>query len=407
MTTATSKTKLSARAINALPSPTLGITAQAAALKAAGKDVVSFSAGEPDFDTPQNVKDAAVAAIAKGQTKYTASSGTPALKEAIIAKLQRDNVLAYKPNEIIASAGAKHSIYNLMQAILQYGDEVLIPAPYWVSYPEQAKLAGATPVTVPTDERFIASAASFEKYVTPNTKLLILNSPSNPTGAVYSRAQIQEIADLAVSKGIFVLSDEIYEKVIYDGTEVVSIASLGDKIKELTITVNGLSKSHSMTGWRIGYAAGDAEIIAAMGRIQDQSTSNPSSITQAASVEALNGPQDSVEMMRVQFEKRRSIIVDGLNSIPGIHCNKPQGAFYVFPNVSALYGKSWITESGETKTIKGSDDFAAYLLSQALVALVPGSGFGADGHVRLSYATSAEIIQDGLARIANAVKRLD
>ncbi len=398
--------KLSRRAVNALLSPTLAIAAKAGALKAEGKNVVSFSAGEPDFDTPQNVKDAAIAAITAGQTKYTASSGTPALKTAIIAKHQRDNGLTYAANQIIVSAGAKHSIYNLMQAILDDGDEVLIPAPYWVSYPEQVKLADATPVIVPTDERFIATAEQMERYITPRTKMLVLNSPSNPTGAVYSREELSAIADLAVKHNIYVLSDEIYEKVIFD-REFVSIASFNDDIYRLTITINGLSKSHSMTGWRVGWAAGDPEIIAAMGRIQDQSTSNTSSITQAASVEALNGPQDSVETMRLEFERRRGIIVDGLNAIPGIRCNMPDGAFYVFPDVSALHGKSWSGgEGGEAKTILTSDDFAEYLLSESLVALVPGSGFGADKNVRLSYATSEAAISDGLARIDAAVRKL-
>jgi len=398
--------KLSQRAINAAPSPTLGISAKAAALKAEGKDVVGFSAGEPDFDTPENVKQAAVKALAAGQTKYTPSSGTPALKKAIIDKLERDNGLTYKPNEIIASAGAKHSIYNLMQAILEEGDEVLIPAPYWVSYPEQVKLADGTPVVVQTGPDFLASAADLEKHATSRTKLLVLNSPSNPTGATYTREQLADIADFAVQRGIYVLSDEIYEKILFDGRKFTSIASLSPQIKSLTFTINGLSKSHAMTGWRIGYAAGDAEVVAAMGRIQDQSTSNPCSITQAASVEALNGPQDAVETMRVEFEKRRAIIVDALNAIPGVTCPTPGGAFYVFPNVCAFYGKQGRGSDGSTVAITGSDSFAAWLLDVALVAVVPGSGFGADENVRLSYATSPEAIRKGIDRIASAVKGL-
>jgi aspartate aminotransferase len=363
------------------------------------------SAPLPDFDTPQNVKDAAIKAINEGQTKYTPSAGTPVLKNAIIAKLGRDNGLDYKPSQIIASAGAKHSIYNLMQALLQEGDEVIIPAPYWVSYPEQVKLAGAKPVIVPSDSDFQITSEVIERFVTAQTKLIVLNSPSNPTGAVYSEDTLRGIAELAVRYGIYVLSDEIYEKVIYDGRKATSIASLGSSIKELTITINGLSKSHSMTGWRIGYAAGDAEIIAAMGRIQDQSTSNPSSITQAASVEALNGPQDSVEKMRVEFEKRRDYIVKGLNDIPGFVTNLPSGAFYVFPNVSAVYGKSYSVD-GTKKTIVGSDSLAEYLLDAANVAVVPGSGFGADDFIRLSYATSHENIVKGITRIAEAIGQL-
>lgn len=404
MTQATSR-KLSQRAINCAPSPTLGITAKANALKADGIDVVSFSAGEPDFDTPQNVKDAAIAAINAGQTKYTPSSGTPALKKAIIDKLARDNGLTYKPSEIIASAGAKHTIYNVMQAMIDPGDEVLIPSPYWVSYPEQVKLADGRPVIVPTNEEFLTSAAEIERFITPKTKILILNSPSNPTGAVYSPQAIQQIADLAVAKGIYVLSDEIYEKILFDNRKFVSIASLGDEIKKRTITVNGLSKSHSMTGWRIGYAAADAEIVGAMGRIQDQSTSNPASITQAAAVEALNGPQESVAHMRDEFEKRRGRIVEMLNAIPGVDCPTPGGAFYVFPNVKAHYGKSW-QSGGAKKAIRGSDDLAEYLLESVAVAVIPGSGFGADDHIRLSYATSMANIEKGVARIAEALKKL-
>lgn len=399
------KQKQSQRALNAAPSPTLGIAAKAAALKAEGKDVVSFSAGEPDFDTPQNVKDAAIAALAAGQTKYTPSSGTPALKDAIIAKLERDSGLAYKRNEIIACCGAKHAIYNLFQAMLDEGDEVIIPAPYWVSYPEQVKLADGVPVIVETGPDFLATPESIEAAVTPKTKVIVLNSPSNPTGAVYSPKAVQAIAEIAVKNGVYVLSDEIYEKILFPPSQFVSIASFGPEIKALTFTINGLSKSHAMTGWRLGYAAGDAEVIAAMGRIQDQSTSNPSSITQAAGVEALNGPQGTVETMRQAFEQRRTQIVDGLNKIPGFCCPNPGGAFYVFPDVSTVYGRSYVS-GGERKTIKGSDDFAAYLLEAVHVALVPGSGFGADKHVRLSYATSNAQIDKGLARIAEAVERL-
>ena len=400
------KQKQSQRALNAAPSPTLGIAAKAAALKADGKDVVSFSAGEPDFDTPQNVKDAAIAALAAGQTKYTPSSGTPALKDAIIAKLQRDSGITYKRTEVIASCGAKHSIYNLFQATLDEGDEVIIPAPYWVSYPEQVKLADGVPVIVQTGPDFLASAESIEAAITPRTKMIVLNSPSNPTGAVYSPAQIQAIAEVAVRRQVYVLSDEIYEKILFPGSEFVSIASLGDEIKALTFTINGLSKSHSMTGWRLGYAAGDAEIVAAMGRIQDQSTSNPASITQAAGVEALNGPQDAVETMRQAFEARRSLIVAGLNSIQGFECPTPGGAFYVFPKVSTVYGRAYGATDGSRRTIVGSDDFAAYLLESVNVAVVPGSGFGANENIRLSYATSAANIEKGLARIAEAVEKL-
>ena len=400
---------LSLRALNAAPSPTLAITAKANALKAQGKDVVSFGAGEPDFDTPQNVKDAAVAALARGDTKYTPSSGTVALKDAIIGKLKRDNNLTYSRNEIIASCGAKHSIYNLMQALIGPGDEVVISAPYWVSYPEQVKLADGTPVIISADEStgFLTTAAQIESAFTPRTKMVVVNSPSNPTGAVYTPGALRDIAELCAGRGIYLMSDEIYEKILYAGNEFVSPASFSDEIKKLTITINGFSKAHSMTGWRLGYAAADMDIVAAMSKIQDQSTSNPASITQAAGVEALNGPQESVEMMRQAFQERRDFVVPALNAIPGISCTTPGGAFYVFPNVSALYGKNWMSGGNAPRTIGGSDDFAAYLLEKYDVAVIPGSGFGADANIRLSYATSMTNLQKGLARIADAVAALD
>ena len=409
MSTPPQQRMLSLRAINAAPSPTLAITAKANALKAQGKDIVSFGAGEPDFDTPQNVKDAAVAALARGETKYTPSSGTVALKDAIIGKLKRDNALTYSRNEIIVSCGAKHSIYNLMQALIGPGDEVVISAPYWVSYPEQVKLADGVPVIIKANEStgFLTTAAQIEAAFTPRTKMVIVNSPSNPTGAVYTPGALREIAELCAGRGIYLMSDEIYEKILYAGNEFVSPASFSDEIKKLTITINGFSKAHSMTGWRLGYAAADLDIVAAMSKIQDQSTSNPTSITQAAGVEALNGPQDSVEMMRQAFQERRDFVVPALAAIPGIDCTTPGGAFYVFPNVSALYGKNWTPDGDAPRTIGGSDDFAAYLLEKYDVAVIPGSGFGADANIRLSYATSMANLQKGLARIADAVAALE
>jgi aspartate aminotransferase len=394
---------ISERARRTNPSPTLAVTAKAKQMKAEGIDVVSFAAGEPDFDTPQNVKDAAIKALEAGVTKYTPSSGTPELKEAICAKLKRDNGLEYAPSQIIASIGAKHSIFNTVLALCDPGDEVIIPAPYWVTYPEQAKLADGIPVYVPTDEStgFRMTLDGLKKAVTPKTKILILNSPSNPTGAVYTRADLQKIAELAVEKGFYIISDEIYEKMVYEGNEHVSIASFGDDIKKLTVTVNGLSKSHSMTGWRLGYAAGEQEIISGMSRIQDQSTSNPVSFVQKGAVEALNGPQDCVSMMVREFNERRKVIVSGLCAIPGVDCPNPGGAFYVFPNVGKLYGKTW-----KGQPINGSDAFAGYLLDEAKVAVIPGSGFGADHNVRLSYATSMENIKKGLERIGEAVSKL-
>jgi aspartate aminotransferase len=380
------------------------MTAKANAMKAEGIDVVSFGAGEPDFDTPQNVKDAAVAALEAGLTKYTPTAGTVELRKAICEKLKKDNNLEYTPEQIIVSDGAKHSLFNAMMAICNPGDEVIVPVPYWVTYSEQVGLAQGVPVFVETNENtgFKMTADMLRAAVTSKTKILMLNSPSNPTGAVYSRAELEEIAQIAVEKGFYIIADEIYEKIVYDGNEVVSIASFNDDIKKLTVTINGLSKSHSMTGWRLGYAAAELDIIKAMSRIQDHSTSGAVTFVQKASVEALSGPQEFVEMMRQEFDKRRKVIVDGLNAIPGIVCPNPGGAFYVFPNVSGLYGKSY-----KGKVINGSDAFAEYLLAEALVSVIPGSGFGADKNVRLSYATSMANIKKGLDRIAEAVSKLE
>jgi aspartate aminotransferase len=394
---------LSRRALGCAPSPTLAITAKANQMKADGIDVVAFGAGEPDFDTPQHIKDAAVDALAKGYTKYTPSAGIPALKKAIIEKLACDNGLEYGPNNIIVSCGGKHSLYNLFQVLCDEGDEVIIPAPYWVSYPEQAKLAGATPVIIETTDAggFAPTLEQIRAAVTPRTKIFVLNSPSNPTGAMWPRATIEALAEIAVENGFYVVSDEIYEKITYDGNQALSIASLGPEIKKRTLTVNGTSKTYSMTGWRIGYAAGEAEIIAAAGRLQDQVTSNPTSIAQYAALAALTGPQEYLNDWVTEFDRRRKAVTALLNDIPGITCRLPEGAFYVFPNVSGLFGKRF----GE-KALRSGDDVADYLLTDAKVAVVPGGGFGAPDYIRLSYATSMEAIQKGLARIADAVAAL-
>ncbi|HOM73141.1 MAG TPA: pyridoxal phosphate-dependent aminotransferase, partial [Armatimonadota bacterium] len=370
---------ISERAKNVSPSPTLAITAKAAKMKAEGIDVISFGAGEPDFDTPANIKAAAIKSIEAGFTRYTATSGIDALKEAIVSKFAQDNGLEYEKSQIVVSNGAKHSLYNAVLALVNPGDEVIIPSPYWVSYPEQAKLAGASSVFVKTDEStgFVATADMIAEAITPKTKLLVLNSPSNPTGGIYSRKQLEEIAELAVNKQIYVLSDEIYEKIIYDGQKHVSIASLGPEIKKLTVTINGFSKSYSMTGWRLGYAAAEPEIAAAMTRIQDHSTSNPVSFAQKGGVEALTGPQDDVLKMIAEFDNRRKVIVERLNGIPGVSCAMPGGAFYVFPNVSKLFGMSY-----GGRAIDSSDTFAEFLLDEANVAVVPGSGFGAPDYIR-------------------------
>ncbi|MCE5199010.1 MAG: pyridoxal phosphate-dependent aminotransferase [Armatimonadota bacterium] len=394
---------ISQRAHKISPSPTLAITAKAKAMQAEGIDVVNFGAGEPDFDTPQFIKDAAVKSLAAGFTKYTPTAGTADLKKAIVEKLKRENGLDYATNQIIVSLGAKHSIYNAVLATVDPGDEVIIPAPYWVSYPEIVGMAEGKAVYVDADEStgFTVPIEKLRDAVTPNTKMLILNSPSNPTGGVYNRAQIEQIAELAVEKGFYVLSDEIYEKIIYDGREHVSIASLGDEIKKLTITINGFSKAFSMTGWRLGYAAADKEIVSAMAAIQSHSASNLVSFTQPAAVAALNGPSEVVGAMVSEFDKRRKHIVSRLNDIRGITCAMPGGAFYVFPNVSQLFGREF-----NGKKITDSDSFANYLLEDAKVAVVAGSGFGAGNYVRLSYATSMECIDKGLDRIAEAVAKL-
>jgi aspartate aminotransferase len=391
------------RALAIKPSPTLATAAKAKAMKAQGIDVVDFGVGEPDFDTPENVKQAGIKAIQSGFTKYTPAGGTDELKEAVIEKFGEDNNLSYEKSQVLISCGAKHSLYNIAEALFDPGDEVIIPSPFWVSYPDQVLLNDATPVIVETTEAegFKLSAQKLEKAITKKTKALVLNSPSNPTGLAYDKKTLEEIAAVAVKHGIYVISDEIYEKLLYDGFTHFSIASFGRAIKDLTIVVNGVSKSHSMTGWRIGYAAGPKDIITAMANIQSQSTSNPCSISQKAAVEALRGPQDFTRTMNVEFDKRRKYMVERLNRIPGISCMMPVGAFYAFPNVARLYGRSIAG-----KTIKNSSDLATYLLEDAKVALVSGDAFGADPYIRLSYATSMENIQKGVDRIEKAAALL-
>ncbi len=396
-------TVLSNRARSLRPSPTLAINAKAKSMQAQGIHVISFGAGEPDFDTPQNIKQAAKKAIDDGFTKYTPVGGTDDLKDAIIKKFQRDSGLTYKRSEIMVSCGGKHSFYNLAQAIFDKGDEVVVPAPYWVSYPPMVALADATPVIVETKEKdeFKITPDELKKAVTPKTKALIINSPSNPTGSAYTKKELEKIAEMAISKNFFVISDEIYEKIVYDGFQFTSIASLSEEMKKKTIIVHGVAKTYAMTGWRIGYTAGSEEIISAMNNIQSQSTSNPTSIAQKASVEALIGPQNEVEKMVSAFAQRRDYIVDRLNKIPGVSCYKPVGAFYVFPNFSSYYGKAY-----QGKKIENSTMLADYFLDVAKVAVVPGVEFGADPFERLSYATSMEDIKEGLNRIEEALKKL-
>ena len=393
---------LSRKGLSISPSATLAIDSKAKKLKAEGIDVVGFGAGEPDFDTPVHIKQAAIAAIEAGFTKYTPASGTMTLKEAICAKFKKDNDLDYAPANIVISNGAKHSLVNVFQAICNPGDEVIIPAPFWVSYPEMVKLADGVPVIVYTTEEqgFKFTVDQIRQAVTAKTKAIVLNSPSNPTGMVYTREELAELADLAVEKGFYVVSDEIYEKLIYDGKTHVSIASINEKIKAQTIIVNGVSKTYAMTGWRIGYTASSPEIAKIMSNVQSHATSNPNSIAQKAAEAAISGPQDMVATMVEAFVSRRDYMVKRINSIPGLSCVKPNGAFYVMMNVSQLLGKELAG-----RKIQSSDDFADILLEKANVALVPGSGFGIDTHVRLSYATSQETITKGLDRIEQFLKQ--
>lgn len=386
------------------PSPTLSLEAKAKAMRREGIDVISFSAGEPDFDTPDGVKTAAIEAINDGFTKYTPTSGIEELRRAVAERLLKDHGLYYKPEEILISCGAKHSLYNIAMALFEDGDEIIIPSPYWVTYPEQILLTGAMPIIVETslEDEFLLMPGALEAVITKSTKGLILNTPSNPAGTAYDRAHLEKIAEIAVRYKIFVISDETYEDIVYDGFKQISIASLGKDINRLTILVNGVSKSYAMTGWRIGYAAGPKEIIEAMGNIQSQSTSNPTSISQKAALEALNGNyNDFISMMVARFDRRRHYIVDRLNSIKGISCFMPKGAFYVFPNISGVLGGRF-NESVLDSSLK----FAEYLLNEVRVAAVPGEPFGAPGYMRLSYAVSMENIEKGLDRIEKAIKNL-
>lgn len=383
------------------PSSTLAIDAKAKKMKADGVNVVGFGAGEPDFDTPVHIKEAAIKAIDSGFTKYTPAAGTIELREAICTKLKNDNGLDYTPAQIVVSNGAKHSLMNAFQALLNPGDEVILPSPYWVSYPEMIKMADGNIVALETTEEssFKFKPEELLKRITPRTKALVLNSPSNPTGMLYTREELIDIARIAVEKEIFVISDEIYEELIYDGLTHTSIASLGERIKELTIVVNGMSKAYSMTGWRIGYTASNPELAKIMSNVQSHATSNPNSIAQKASVAALNGLKDDIVTMREEYQNRRNYMVERINNISGLSCRKPSGAFYVMMNISSLVGR----KHGE-RTIGNSDEFADILLEKANVAVVPGSGFGIQGYVRLSYATSMTNIVEGLDRIERFVK---
>ena len=380
------------------PSATIAISAKARALKAEGKNVIALSAGEPDFDTPDNIKDAAIAAIRAGKTKYTDPDGMPELKVAICAKFKRENGLDYKPSQIHIAPGGKPVIYNALVATVNPGDEVVIPAPYWVSYPDMVLLAGGTPVPVETtaENGFKLKAADLETAITPKTKWLILNSPSNPSGAAYTRAELQAIADVLLKHPqVWVLTDDMYEHLVFDDFEFVTIAQVEPKLYDRTLTMNGVSKAYAMTGWRIGYAGGPEALIKAMAKMISQTTSNPSSISQWAAVEALNGTQDFIKPNAKLFQKRRDLVVSMLNQASGIHCPTPEGAFYVYPSVEGLIGKT--APSG--KVINTDEDFAVELLETEGVAVVHGAAFGLSPFFRISYATSEDVLEDACGRI--------
>ena len=387
------------------PSPTIAVTTKALELKAAGRDVIGLGAGEPDFDTPETIKQAAYKAIQQGQTKYTAVDGTPALKQAICAKFKRENSLDYKPNQITVGTGGKQVLYNALMATLNPGDEVIIPAPYWVSYPDMVLLAEGSPVVVSCSQNngFKLRAEDLEAAITPKTKWLILNSPSNPTGAAYTREELKALTDVLVKHPhVWVMTDDMYEHLIYDGFEFTTPAQVEPKLYERTLTVNGVSKAYAMTGWRIGYAGGPVELIKAIGAIQSQSTSNPSSVSQAAAVDALNGPQDFIPKNAEIFKARRDLVVGLLNKCQGIHCTTPEGAFYVYPSCAGTIGR----KTPQGKIIKNDTDFVTYLLEAEGVAVVQGEAFGLSPYFRISYATSTEALTEACKRIQRACAAL-
>lgn len=395
--------KLATRAGRIVPSPTLSITATAKAMAAQGIDVIDFASGEPDFDTPEPVKAAAEAAMRAGFTKYTASSGIDELKSAIIEKFQAEQGLRYEKSQVLVSCGAKHTLYNLAQALFDAGDEVLIPSPFWVSYRDQVLLNDATPVLVQTSEAsgYAVTRALLEAHLTPKSKAIIVNSPGNPTGATYDRATLEDIADMALRRDLVIISDEIYEKILYDGATHISIATLSPEVAARTVIVNGVSKAYAMTGWRIGYAAGPKPLITAMADIQSQSTSNPTSISQKAAVAALRGGDAFPRTMIVEFDRRRRLMVERLNKMPGVSCRMPAGAFYAFPNVAGLLQRRHGQIPIETPAA-----LAAYLLKEAQIAVVPGEPFGSAAHIRLSYATGTDAITRGMDRMEAALKKL-
>ena len=394
---------ISHRCQNIAPSVTLQIDARAKEMRATGLDVIGFGAGEPDFPTPQHICDAAKEALDLGMTRYTPAAGTKELRKAICEKLRRDNDMTYTYGDILVSSGAKHTLFTILQGIIDPGDEVLIPTPCWVSYPEMVRMAGGVPIFIPADEstNFIPTSRDIASRVTRRTKAIIITSPSNPNGSVWEQEQLQFVADLAVSHPFYVISDEIYEKLIYDGRKHLSIAQLGEQIKAQTFLVNGMSKAYAMTGWRIGYVAGPRHEITAMANFQSQATSNANTIAQYAAMKALQGDQSCVDEMVKEFEKRRNLMVDRINAIPGVSCRKPQGAFYIMMNIKQLLGRTY-----NGRVLESSMDFAELLLAEKQVAVVPGVAFEAEGYCRLSYAVSADQINRGLDRIDEFVRTL-
>ncbi|HSV95304.1 MAG TPA: pyridoxal phosphate-dependent aminotransferase [Spirochaetota bacterium] len=401
--------QFSGRILKVKPSATLAITALADSLKAKGIDVIGFGSGEPDFDTPAHIKNAAIKAIDAGKTKYTPAGGIPELKKAIVEKFKRDNGLEYDIAQVTVNCGGKHSFYNLMQVLLNDGDEVIVPAPYWVSYPPIVELAGGVPVILQTREEmgFKATPADLEKALSKKTRGVILNSPSNPTGATYSRDELAQLAAVLEKRDIVIISDDIYESIVYDGRTFTNTANISSELFKKTIVLNGVSKAYSMTGWRIGYMAGDAEVIKKVEILQSQSTSNPASISQWASVDALIGDQSVVTAMVGAFNRRRKLIVDALNAAPGISCLMPEGAFYAFPNIRGVEKlKGWKTVKDKYEGPSTSSALTSYLLEVAQVAVVPGVEFGNDDNIRLSFATSDENIRKGVERIKAALEKL-
>ncbi len=401
--------KFSNRILKVKPSPTLAVTAMAAQLQAQGVDIIGFGSGEPDFDTPPHIREAAIRAIESGKTRYTPSGGIPELKDAVINKFKRDNNLNYKRSETIINCGGKHSLYNLIQVIIDEGDEVIIPSPYWVSYPDIVKLAGGTPVFIETgsESGFKITPEQLASKITPRTRAVVINSPSNPTGAAYTRDELAAFAAILEKTDIIPISDDIYETILYDGFKFFNIANISDTMKERTMVLNGVSKTYAMTGWRIGYAAGNEEIIKKMDILQGQSTSNPTTISQWAAVEALTGDQTVLSHMLEAFDRRRNFVIDDLNAISGVSCYKPEGAFYAFPRVTGVYGlKGWEKVAEKYKDTYKSSSLCAYLMEEARTAVVPGIGFGSDDYIRISFATSDAKLKEGLKRIREAIEKL-